>query len=209
MYHDWANDLIGYLIEQSPDLREHTVTSVRSKYSDLSDKQFVDALHEKYLPKHPAYGYGFAEIDSRYRADQGGQKTFDSRVGWLAVALGIPALLYLAGFSIAWIRAGFLMHDAQRYRVEITDTHVSTARAKLILGFSIFLGTMLAAATAVVAYAAYQMQAARFGDIFDRLVSQQTQTWVLPTLVVIVGISLVGFIVFIGLWKSHQTNFGK
>ena len=130
VYHDWANDLIGYLIEQSPDLRGHTVTSVRSKYSDLSDKQLVNALHEKYLPKHPAYSYGFAEIDSRYRADGG--------VGWLATALGIPALLYLAGFSIAWIRAGFLMHDVRGYRVERTDTHVNTARGKLIFGFSIF-----------------------------------------------------------------------
>jgi hypothetical protein len=88
------------------------------------------------------------------------------------------------------------------------DGRMNTARRKLILGFSIFLGTMLAAATAVVAYAAYQMQLARFGDIFDRL-SRQTQTWVLPTLVVIVGMSLVGFIVFIGLWKSHQMNSGK
>jgi hypothetical protein len=110
MYHDWANDLIAYLIEQSPDLRGHTVTSVRSKYSDLSDKQLVDALHEKYLPEHPAYSYGFAEIDSRYRTDgrvHVGAHAFDSRVGWLATALGLPVLLYLAGFSIAWIRAGF------------------------------------------------------------------------------------------------------
>jgi hypothetical protein len=82
--------------------------------------------------------------------------------------------------------------------------NILLSRRKLILGFTIFLGVMLAAATAVVAYATYQIQTARFGDIFDRVVSQQTQTWVLPTLIVIVGISLVGFIVFIGLWKFHQ-----
>ena len=83
---------------------------------------------------------------------------------------------------------------------------MNTARRKLILGFAIFLGVMLAAATAVVAYATYQIQIARFGDIFDRVVSQQTQTWVLPTLVVIVGLSLVGFIVFIGLLKFHDSS---
>jgi hypothetical protein len=44
---------------------------------------------------------------------------------------------------------------------------------------------MLAAATGVVAYTAYQMQTARFGDIFDRVVLEQTQTWVVPTLIVI------------------------
>ena len=65
---------------------------------------------------------------------------------------------------------------------------------------------MLTAITAVLSYAAYQDQLARFGDIFDRVVSQQTQTWVLPTLVVIVGITLVGFIIFIGLWKFYQTD---
>jgi uncharacterized BrkB/YihY/UPF0761 family membrane protein len=66
---------------------------------------------------------------------------------------------------------------------------MNIARRELVLGFCIFLGIMLAAATGVVAYAAYQMQTARFGDIFDRVVSEQTQTWVVPTLVVITGIS--------------------
>lgn len=110
VYYDWANDLIGYLIEQSPDLRGHTLASVRSAYSDLSDRQLVDTLHEKYLPKHPAYGYGFAKIDSKHRLDGGAQLgalAFDSKFGWLAAALGIPVLVYLAGFAVAWIRAGF------------------------------------------------------------------------------------------------------
>ena len=110
LYHNWANDLIGYLIEQSSDLRGHTLTSVRSAYSDLSDKELVDALHEKYLPKHPAYSYGFAEIDSRYRPDEGagvGARRFYPKLGWLVAALGVPALMFLAGLAIAWVRAGF------------------------------------------------------------------------------------------------------
>jgi hypothetical protein len=122
------------------------------------------------------------------------------------------ALVYAAGWSIGWVLRGFkgnLNGVVTALGSVGVSTRTNTARRKLILGFSIFLGVMLAAATAVVAYAAYQMQTARFGDIFDRLVSQQTQTWVLPTLVVIVGISLVGFIVFIGLWKFHQTNSKK
>jgi hypothetical protein len=84
---------------------------------------------------------------------------------------------------------------------------MTLARRELVLGFCIFLGILLAAATGVVAYAAYQMQTARFGDIFDRVVLEQTQTWVVPTLIVITGISIVGLLVFIGLtyfWTSHE-----
>ena len=84
---------------------------------------------------------------------------------------------------------------------------MTIARRELVLGFCIFLGILLAAATGVVAYAAYQMQTARFGDIFDRVVLEQTQTWVVPTLIVITGISIVGFLFSSGFtyfWTSHE-----
>jgi uncharacterized BrkB/YihY/UPF0761 family membrane protein len=77
---------------------------------------------------------------------------------------------------------------------------MNKSRRKLILGFSIFLGVMLAVTTGVLAYSAHQMQLAQFGDIFDRVVSNQTQSWVIPTLVVIIGISVVGTLIFIGLY---------
>ena len=77
---------------------------------------------------------------------------------------------------------------------------MTIARRELVLGFCIFLAIMLAAATGVVAYAAYQMQTGRFGDIFDRVVSEQTQTWVVPMLIVNTGISIVGLFIFIGLY---------
>ena len=77
---------------------------------------------------------------------------------------------------------------------------MTIARRELVLGFCIFLAIMLAAATGIVAYAAYQMQTGRFGDIFDRVVSEQTQTWVVPTVIVITGISIVGLFIFIGLY---------
>jgi hypothetical protein len=83
---------------------------------------------------------------------------------------------------------------------------MNRTQRKLFLGFATHTAVMLTAITAVLSYAAYQDQLARFGDIFDRVVSQQTQTLVLPTLVVIVGITLVGFIIFIGLWKFYQTD---
>jgi hypothetical protein len=83
---------------------------------------------------------------------------------------------------------------------------MNRTQRKLFLGFATYTAVMLTAITVVLSYAAYQDQLARFGDIFDRVVSQQTETWVLPTLVVIVGITLVGFIIFIGLWKFHQTD---
>jgi hypothetical protein len=77
---------------------------------------------------------------------------------------------------------------------------------KLFLGFTTYAAVMLACITAVLSYAAYQSQVARFGDIFDRVVSDQTQTWVLPTLVAIAGISLAGLVVFIGLWKFFDKD---
>jgi hypothetical protein len=85
---------------------------------------------------------------------------------------------------------------------------VNTSRRKLILGFSIFLAVIVAATAGVLAYAAYQMQLARFGDIFDRVVSNQTQTWVVPTLIVIAGISIVGLLLFIGLYFFRGKEAG-
>ena len=109
-YHDWGNELIAYLIEQSPELRGQSITSVRSTYSDMSNKQIVTAIRDKYLPKHPAYSYGFAEIAKKYREiDRTESSEIDLRdaITWIAAALGIPILLYLAGLAVAWVRAGF------------------------------------------------------------------------------------------------------
>jgi hypothetical protein len=83
---------------------------------------------------------------------------------------------------------------------------MNRTQRKLFLGFATHTGVKLTAITAVLSYAAYQDQLARFGDIFDHVVSQQTQTWVFPSLVVVVGLTLVGFIIFIGLWKFYQTD---
>ena len=59
---------------------------------------------------------------------------------------------------------------------------------------------MLAAATGVISYAAYKMQTARFGKIFDRLASEQTLAWIFSTLIAITGISIVGLLIFIGVY---------
>lgn len=85
---------------------------------------------------------------------------------------------------------------------------MNPARRKLILGFSIFLGVMFAAATVVLVYSARQMQLARSGDVFDRVASQQTQTWVVPTLVAIGGISAVGLFLFVGLYFFRGKDSG-
>ena len=77
---------------------------------------------------------------------------------------------------------------------------MNSPRRKLILGLAGFLGVMLSAATGVLAYAAYQMQTARFGNIFDRISSEWSLTWVVPTLIVIAGISVVGVLLFVGLF---------
>lgn len=109
MYHNWAGDLLAYLVEQEPTLRGPFPESLRSSYADLSDKDFVQALHKDYVPKHPAYSYGFAEIDSRYSLSSllSQNQASGMLVRWLMVAIGVPLLVYLAGLSIAWVRGGF------------------------------------------------------------------------------------------------------
>ena len=104
-YHDWSNELIEYLIAQSPDLRGHTLTSVRAAYSDMSDRQLVEALHDKYLGKHPAYRYGFSEIDAKH--SPGVADVLKPKFHWVLAALGVPLALYLLGMAVAWVRAGF------------------------------------------------------------------------------------------------------
>ena len=103
-YRDWVNALITYLIRQSPDLHGQTPESVRAAYSDLSDKQLVNALHDTYLPKHPAYRYGFSEIDGKYTESH---DALPHKVRCLGTAFGTPLLLYVLGFAVSWVRAGF------------------------------------------------------------------------------------------------------
>jgi len=104
-YSDWANELLEYLINNSPELQGNTLASIRAAYSDMSDKQLVEALHEKYLDKHPAYSYGFTEIDARYKLSESDnpKRSFF----FFLIVLGAPCAIYILGVSIAWVRAGF------------------------------------------------------------------------------------------------------
>jgi preprotein translocase subunit SecG len=105
IHHNWANDLIGYLISQVSDLKDYSVTSLRSKYSDLSDKELVEALHKKYIEKHPAYRFGFSEIDAKYEGKVSGKK--GNLFTYILVALFFPISIYLLGWAFAWVRSGF------------------------------------------------------------------------------------------------------
>jgi hypothetical protein len=94
---------------------------------------------------------------------------------------------------------------------------MNKSRRKLILCFSIFLGAVVAATTGVLAYASHQMQLARFGDIFDRVGTESALGWVAPTLIVLVGISIIGVVFFIGLYiffeaearNEHEGDFNE
>lgn len=97
----WANDLLAYLVQQVPELRKHTVASLRSTYSDISDAELIRRLREKYLPLHPAYEYGFADIDSRYASTDP-----LNPLAWFAIAAG-PILVYALGWGFVWVRNGF------------------------------------------------------------------------------------------------------
>ena len=74
---------------------------------------------------------------------------------------------------------------------------------KLVIWFSVVTAMLIAATTAVLAYAAYQAGLSRHGDIFDRLVSDNAFTWIEPRLISIAGAFLVTFVLFVGLWRSH------
>ena len=109
VYRAWSNEILEYLITQVPDLKDSSVSSLRRTYSDFSDKELIEAIHKKFITKHPAYEYGLTEIDSKYenkvtlRAGRGLSKLFI----WILLAIGVPAFLYVFGWAIAWIKNGF------------------------------------------------------------------------------------------------------
>ena len=105
MYYYWANDLIEYLVSQDTELKNYSVTSLRSVYSNISDKELIGLLHNKYLKKHPAYKYGFSEVDRKYenKIDSGGNSLFIQ----LLIAVIVPLAVYLFGWAFCWVRQGF------------------------------------------------------------------------------------------------------
>jgi len=93
-------------VSQVDDLKGYSVTSLRPKYSDISDKELVEALHKKYLNAHPAYRYGFEQIDTKYEKIV--YKNSNNTVKTLLyVAIGVPISLYFFGWAFVWIRRGF------------------------------------------------------------------------------------------------------
>lgn len=109
IYHAWSNEIIEYLIAQVPELKGYSVSSLRLTYSDMSDKELIEALHKKFISKHPAYEYGLTEIDSKYEnkvASTGGPG-YSKWFAYILLAIGVPACLYVFGWAIAWIKNGF------------------------------------------------------------------------------------------------------
>ncbi len=74
---------------------------------------------------------------------------------------------------------------------------------KLTIWFTVFMAILVAATTTVLTDAVYQSRLAQHGDIFDRVVSQQTWTWVQPMLISLGGAFLVGVVLFVGLWRCY------
>lgn len=106
IYHSWSQDLLSYLVTQANDLKGYSVTSLRSTYSGVSDKELVEALHKKYIGKHPAYRYGFSKIDAKYEKAISGRN--DGKIETLSfAAIGFPVVLYLFGWAVGWVRRGF------------------------------------------------------------------------------------------------------
>ena len=105
IYHSWANDLLGYLVTEASDLKSYSVTSLRSTYSDLSDKELIEALHKKYIGKHPAYRYGFEQIDAKYERKIAGEDS--NPLISVLIAVVLPVLLYVLGWTFVWVRNGF------------------------------------------------------------------------------------------------------
>ena len=83
---------------------------------------------------------------------------------------------------------------------------MNQTQQRLFLIFFLVLAVSVGSMTAIISYLSYQGQLARFGDIFDRLVLQQTEAWVKPALIAIFGITLMAIFVIIGLWKFYGDN---
>jgi hypothetical protein len=54
-----------------------------------------------------------------------------------------------------------------------------------------------------LAYAGYQMKLAHYGDIFDRVASDKTFTWLDPALICLGGAFLVSVVLFVGFWRFY------
>jgi len=107
VYYKWSRELTEYLIGNAPDLKGYTVESLRAAYANLPDQKLIDALRGKYIEKHPAYTYGFDRIDKKYMGQLSGRRTPIYWANRLALAVLPPLAIYLAGWSVAWIRRGF------------------------------------------------------------------------------------------------------
>ena len=83
---------------------------------------------------------------------------------------------------------------------------MNQTQRRLFLIFFLVLAVSVGSITAVVSYLIYQEQLARFGDVFDRVVFQQTQAWGMPALMAIFGITLMIIFVIIGHWKFYGSN---
>jgi len=109
IYHAWVNETLEYLIAQVPELKDYTVSTLRNDYADIADKELKEALHKKFIPKHPAYEYGLTEIDSKYenRITSKSENTRFILFPYILLAIGFPIILYVFGWTIAWIKNGF------------------------------------------------------------------------------------------------------
>jgi hypothetical protein len=109
IYHTWSNEIIEYLIAQVPELKGYSVSSLRFTYSDMSDKELIEALHKKFISKHPAYEYGLTEIDAKYENKVSSTRGngYSKWLAYILLAVGVPASLYVFGWAIAWIKNGF------------------------------------------------------------------------------------------------------
>ena len=107
IYHSWANELIGYLISNVSDLTGYSVTSLRSKYSDLSDKKLIEALNEKYIndATEPWIFLSVEKIAAKYEEKLTSKQ--DDYLFPAMVALIPPILIYLLGWAFVWVRNGF------------------------------------------------------------------------------------------------------
>lgn len=110
-YSRWSNELLEYVASQAPELQGRTTASLRAAYVTLTDKQLVEAMHDAYLVKHPAYRFGFSSIDEKYSQPNGLGVTQVKTL--VMIGLIPPLLVYVLGLGLVWVRRGFKQEPAE------------------------------------------------------------------------------------------------
>ena len=105
IFDKWAYDMIEVIERDNPQFKDLSTWQIKSAYSDIDNEELINRIRNKFENHKSA----FQQIDHKYKKelDTLPSKKFKT-IGLVFLLWSIPTiLLYLFGFSIAWVYKGF------------------------------------------------------------------------------------------------------